>query len=241
MPCHLPRDELKPSQELLPDVSTRELAVASPSPPAFSSPVAFPLPTYMPQTLIEGLSYARQGSVWTQLHFLCRTLRSGHPSYLICQIGVSGNRASPSSDRSQSQERDSCLMVPLGMHSSYGQSQFDPVRSPGAGLSLVREPTGGVPISPCRPSTHCPGHAASASPPPGHRGPLAGRSGWRRRGVASVRRPPDAGTRPGHPVPEPAAARPGPARGGGASRPVPARARWPSCTVRGGARCAVVQ
>lgn len=132
-------------------------------------------------------------------------------------------------------------MVPLGTHSSCGQSQFDPVRSPGAGLSLVREPTGGVPISPCRPSTHCPGHAASASPPPGHRGPLAGRSGWRRRGVASVRRPPDAGTRPEHPVPEPAAARPGPARGGGASRPVPARARWPSCTVRGGARCAVVQ
>lgn len=95
MPCHLPRAELKPSQELLPDVSTRELA--SPSPPAFSSPVASPLPTYMPQTLIEGFSYARQESVWTQLHFLCRTLRSGHPSYLICQIGVSGNRASPRS------------------------------------------------------------------------------------------------------------------------------------------------
>lgn len=123
--------------------------------------------------------------------------------------------------------------------------QFAPVRrpvSPPSGSCFAKEePTGGVTISPCCPSTHCPGRAANASPALDHQGPHAGRSGSRRRGGASARRPPDAGTRPGRPVPAPTAARPGPARGGGASRPVPAGARWPSCTVGGVARAAAVQ
>lgn len=134
--------------------------MASPSPPASSSPWPF-LATYTPQALMEGLLYARQGSVWTQLHSwsLSRTLRSGHPSYLICQIGVSGNRANPNSGRSQSQEQDSCL-------SPTGHAQFDlvhrPVTPPG-GPCPAREPTGGVPISlpqhslswPCRQRVPC--------------------------------------------------------------------------------------
>lgn len=96
-------------------------------------------------------------------------------------------------------------------------------------------------LSPCCPSTHCPGRAANASPAPDHQGPHAEKSGWRRRGGASVRRPPDAGIRPELPVPAPAAARLGPARGGGASRPVPGSARCSSCTVGNGVRVAVIQ
>jgi hypothetical protein len=97
-----------------------------------------------------------------------------------------------------------------------------------------------VPIS-CCPSTHCPGRAANASPAPDHQGPHAGKSEWRRRGGASARRPPDAGTLPERPVPAPTAARLGPARGGCASRPVPDSARCSSCTVGGGVRAAAVQ
>lgn len=80
------------------------------------------------------------------------------------------------------------------------------------------------------PRTHCRRRDASGCPARGRWCPRAGRSAWRRRGAASARRPPGAGSCvvsadcPGSPrrrAPVPAAATPGPATGGRASPRAP--------------------
>lgn len=107
-------------------------------------------------------------------------------------------------------------------------------RGPGSSL---------LPLPSCRPAcpaplprTHCRRRGASGCPARGRWGPRAGRSGWRRRGAASARRPPGVGSCavsadcPGSPrrrAAVPAAATPGPATGG---RPWPrARLAGSSC------------
>lgn len=73
------------------------------------------------------------------------------------------------------------------------------------------------------PRTHCQLRDASGCPARGRWGPLAGRSGWRRRGASSARRPPGVGScavsagclgSPRRRTPAPAAATPGSATGG---------------------------
>lgn len=106
----------------------------------------------------------------------------------------------------------------------------------GPGSSLLPLP----PCPSCQPAcpaplprTHCRRRGASGCPARGRWGPRAGRSGWRRRGAASARRPLGVGSCavsadcPGSPrrrAAVPAAATPGPATGGRA---------WPRARLAG--------